>query len=105
MRSIMGLGLIIVGLLLGCTAKTGAPPPAAVGSPTGGGSALTYSGPTTKVMMGELGSASDSGLFIALEKGYFAEQGIEVERTRFNTAADMVAPLGTGQLDVGGGAP
>ena len=82
MRSTFALFVIIGGLVLGCTAPTGAPPPPppqAVSSPSPG-SALIYSGPSTKVVMGELGSASDSGIFIAVEKGYFKDQGIELER-------------------------
>ena len=57
------------------------------------------------VRLGLLSSASDSGLFIAMEKGYFREQGVEIESTPFDSAAQMVAPLAAGQLDVGGGAP
>ena len=57
------------------------------------------------VRLGLLSSASDSGLFIAIEKGYFRDQGIEIESTPFDSAAQMVAPLAAGQLDVGGGAP
>jgi NitT/TauT family transport system substrate-binding protein len=97
--------LILAILALACSGPpTGARPPSA---PAGSGSqpAAQPSGPPAKVNLGELGSASDAGIYIALEKGYFAEQGIELERTRFQTAADMVAPLGLGQLDVGGGAP
>jgi NitT/TauT family transport system substrate-binding protein len=50
-------------------------------------------------------SASDAGWLIALDKGYFQEQRIELETTSFNTAAEMTPPLGAGQLEVGGGAP
>jgi NitT/TauT family transport system substrate-binding protein len=57
------------------------------------------------VRLGLLSSASDAGLFIAIEKGYFRDQGVEIQPTPFDSAAQMVAPLGTGQLDVGGGAP
>lgn len=60
---------------------------------------------TTKVRLGVVSSTSDSGFFIAMDKGYFQEQGIDVETTSFGSAAQMVAPLGAGQLDVGGGAP
>lgn len=57
------------------------------------------------VRLGMLSSASDSGLFIAIDKGYFKEQGVEISTTPFDSAAQMIGPLGTGQLDVGGGAP
>jgi NitT/TauT family transport system substrate-binding protein len=39
-----------------------------------------------------------------MEKGYFAELGLKVELVTFTNAATMIAPLGGGQLDVGGGA-
>jgi NitT/TauT family transport system substrate-binding protein len=42
-------------------------------------------------------------LYIAVEKGYFQEQGLDVEIERFVSGAKMIAPLSTGQLDVGTG--
>lgn len=41
---------------------------------------------------------------IAQEKGYFKDEGLEVEFVNFRTGADMIAPLGTGELDAGSGA-
>ncbi len=57
-----------------------------------------------KVRYGELLLFSDAGVYIGIQQGYFAEQGIEIELSTFNSAANMVAPLATNQLDVGGGA-
>jgi NitT/TauT family transport system substrate-binding protein len=57
------------------------------------------------VRMGALGSSSDALLFIAENKGYFKAQGLDVESVKFDSAAQMIAPLGSGQLDVGAGAP
>ncbi len=48
--------------------------------------------------------ATDVGFFLADKNGYFEEEGIEVKFTSFPSAANMIAPLGAGQLDVGGGA-
>lgn len=59
----------------------------------------------TKLQIGQVGGISDAAIFIAADKGFFREQGIELAVTRFNSAAQMVAPLGTNQLDIGGGAP
>lgn len=77
----------------------------------GGGQAL-YPGPAagagtvlTRLHVGLVISVSDAGFFIANDKGYFRDQGIQIEIERFDSAARMVAFLGTGQLDVGGGAP
>jgi NitT/TauT family transport system substrate-binding protein len=56
-----------------------------------------------KLRLGTTNSQSDAPFFIGIEKGYFREQGLDVETIAFDTAAKMIAPLGAGQLDVGGG--
>lgn len=58
-----------------------------------------------RVSVAELGVSSDAVIYIAIEKGYFAEQRLEVDRQHFNTAGDIVTALSTGRLDVGSGAP
>lgn len=58
------------------------------------------------VRIGFLGSSpSDAPMILADKLGYFAEEGIEPDFYTFDSAAKMVAPLGAGHLDVGGGAP
>jgi len=57
------------------------------------------------VRFGQVGSVSDAAIFIADAKGYFKEQGITLESVPFTSAAQMVAPLGTNDLQAGGGAP
>jgi NitT/TauT family transport system substrate-binding protein len=57
----------------------------------------------TPVNVGITDSSSDVGFFIADKKGYFKAEGIATTMTPFASAAKMIAPLGTGQLDVGGG--
>lgn len=47
---------------------------------------------------------STAGYFVALEKGYFKEYGLEIEGTPFkSSSAPMNALLAKGELDVGGG--
>jgi len=60
--------------------------------------------PLTTLKLGVVASVSDAGFFVPIEKGYFAEQGIAIEFVPFRSAADMIAPLGVGQIDIGGGA-
>jgi NitT/TauT family transport system substrate-binding protein len=55
------------------------------------------------VTVGIYAATSDAPLFIADKKGYFRDEGIAVKLTSFQSAAMMVPPLGTGQLDVGAG--
>lgn len=115
------LGLVVLLLLVdACAAQPPAATPAAkptetvAASPPKGATpvpAATAARPEansaqlTKVRLGILSSISDSGNFIAQDLGYFKEQGLDVEFTKFTAAAQMIAPLGAGQLDVGGGAP
>jgi NitT/TauT family transport system substrate-binding protein len=56
-----------------------------------------------EVKIGVARTLSDAGYYIADAKGFFREEGVEVSITGFNSAAQMIAPLGTGDLDVGGG--
>ena len=58
-----------------------------------------------KITVGTTNSNSDAPFFIAEAKGYFREAGLDVELLPFDSAAKMVAPLGTGQLDIAAGAP
>ncbi len=61
--------------------------------------------PPVRVRVGNTGGVSSAGLLIALEKGYFLEEGLQVEFSNFRSAADTIAPLSAGQLEVAGGAP
>jgi NitT/TauT family transport system substrate-binding protein len=56
-----------------------------------------------QVKIGISRTISDSGYYIADALGFFREEGLEVSIMGFNSAAQMIAPLGTGDLDVGGG--
>jgi NitT/TauT family transport system substrate-binding protein len=56
------------------------------------------------VRVGIIGASSDAPFFIADAKGYFGEEGLTLELISFDSGAKMVAPLGTGDLDAGGGA-
>lgn len=40
---------------------------------------------------------------VAKEKGYFEKRGLDVELQSFSSGTQMIAPLATGDLDVGGG--
>jgi ABC-type nitrate/sulfonate/bicarbonate transport system substrate-binding protein len=57
------------------------------------------------IRMGYLGVASDAGIFIALDKGYFKSQGLDLDLERFGVGADQMALLGSGRLDIASGAP
>src|SRR5262249_16700383 len=48
-------------------------------------------------------STSDAPIYIADRKGYFQAEGLDVKVTNFRSAADMVPPLGAGQIQAGAG--
>ncbi|MCL5959218.1 MAG: ABC transporter substrate-binding protein [Chloroflexi bacterium] len=48
------------------------------------------------------GSASDGAIFIAIEKGYFQQEGLNVEPVNFSSASEMLPALSTGQVEVAG---
>jgi NitT/TauT family transport system substrate-binding protein len=69
-------------------------PPSAAASPQ----------PPLQLKVGTQRLSSDVVLYTAQERGYFAEQGIEVEFTDITTGGEAIPPLATGQLDVSVGA-
>ncbi|HLH25740.1 MAG TPA: ABC transporter substrate-binding protein [Chloroflexota bacterium] len=81
------------------------------GLPAQGSAAATSAAPrgaalpqAAHVRLGVVGIVAGAGYYLAIEKGYFAEQGLDVEAIPFATTADETAPLAAGQLDVGAGA-
>jgi NitT/TauT family transport system substrate-binding protein len=101
------LGLIAIA----CSAPPAAPsgaPDAARGSPAGpapAGAEAAPPAPRTTVRLGLLMTLADAGVFIALDRGYFAEEGLEIEATRIDGAAQAIPHLATGQLDAAGITP
>jgi NitT/TauT family transport system substrate-binding protein len=55
------------------------------------------------VKVGEQRAISNAAVYIAMEKGFFREQGIRVELENFASAGKMVQPLAGGELDVASG--
>ncbi len=81
---------MVLGLALGV---------AAVGGP----GAAAQGAELAVVKVGTLGLISDAGLFVAMEKGYFQEEGIRADVERFGSGAKMVPALVAGELEVAGG--
>jgi len=66
--------------------------------------ALASSGHAQEINVGITSASSDSPFFIADKRGYFKAEGLAVNFVRFDSAAKMMAPLGTGELLVASGA-
>jgi NitT/TauT family transport system substrate-binding protein len=79
-----------------------------VGIPLLVAAAMLFSGPLaadTLVRVGVIGAISDAPFFIGDKMGYFRDEGITVDIINFKESSQMTAPLGTGEIQVGAGAP
>src|SRR5689334_5315931 len=121
------VGLVV--LLAGCGPAAGGPAPgakpqaagagstagAAAGGPTAGASAggaatgaapaAAPSGPLNPpaaVKFADLPATSNAGVYIALDRGYFREEGLDVTLENFSSCEAAIPPLATNQLDVAG---
>ncbi|MDP2662260.1 MAG: ABC transporter substrate-binding protein [Dehalococcoidia bacterium] len=107
--------LLIVALFLASCAPAASPAstpapasptakPAAVAPTAAPAVAPTAAKPApAPVKIGVTGTASDAGVYIAKERGYFADQGLNADVILFQSLADTIAAMSTGDLDVGGG--
>lgn len=64
-------------------------------------SPVASGGPLRTVRAGFVPVTNWGPLFIAIEKGYFREQGIETVATQFTNGTDIITQAAAGQLDVG----
>ena len=58
-----------------------------------------------KVRLGVPNAATDVGYFVAHARGYFKDEGLDVEIIPFDSAARMIAPMASGELQVAAGGP
>src|SRR5581483_8160835 len=79
-------------------------PPAAVGQPAASSAPAPPSGPLEVIKMADAKALPSAPLYIAIEKGYFREQGIEAQLEHVAGGADVVPFLATGDLDINLGA-
>ncbi len=78
------------------------PAPAAAGSPTAAAAVATPTFKPATVRFGSIKATSDAGVYVAIERGYFKAQGLELDLRPFGSGAEMLAPLTTGDLDMYG---
>ena len=57
-----------------------------------------------KVVVGTINSMSDAPFFLAIDNGYFKDEGIDAQLEVSPSLANQVAPLSIGELDVASGA-
>jgi NitT/TauT family transport system substrate-binding protein len=85
------------------TAASSPPAPAGAASAPTAAPASAAAGALQRVTVGVNNSLTDAPLFLADERGYFREVGLEIALEAFQGGAAMIAPLSAGQIDVGGG--
>ena len=56
------------------------------------------------VRIGVVNLSTDVAFYIAEKRGYFKQEGLKADFIYFDSGAKMIAPLGSGALDAGGGA-
>jgi ABC-type nitrate/sulfonate/bicarbonate transport system substrate-binding protein len=98
--------LAAVLVLLTSVVGPGTIPPAAEARAAGTVAAAPGPAPApqlTTVRFGSAESISNAGVLLGRARGYFRAQGIEVETLPFQSGPNVIAPLGTGELEVGGG--
>src|SRR4051794_9919224 len=115
--------LVVLGLaLVACTSGTPAAskpapapaapsnnaPPAAASNPAPAGQAPAAAAPTAlpglaKIKIATTPSISNGGRYIADERGYFREEGLELEDVASDTSAQMLPSLAAGQIEIGAG--
>jgi NitT/TauT family transport system substrate-binding protein len=84
-------------------AQPAAAAPTSAPAPTAAAQRVEPLSPPVKLMVGVLQSTVEGSIYLALERGYFREEGLDIELVPFRTSADMIAPLASGELDVGNG--
>src|SRR5580658_5639236 len=89
----MSIGRLLFALAVGALTLTAAP-----------GAVVTAQTPTTVRLGVGTDSITMTPFYLAEKMGYFKAEGLDVQFVPLPSAALMIAPLGAGQLDVGGGA-
>jgi len=59
--------------------------------------------PPVEIASGVLGISAEGGTYIAIEKGYFKQEGLDVTTTTIANILDVVPALSSGQMDVAQG--
>jgi NitT/TauT family transport system substrate-binding protein len=117
-----GPTILLLALVVACSAPAAAPPakpaagaaaagatqPAAPSSPAAQpvpAAAAQPLSPPVKMRVGAIGLSGEIGMFLAQERGYFQDEGLDVEFVPFRSAAEALPALASGELDFSGGAP
>ncbi|HLH22295.1 MAG TPA: ABC transporter substrate-binding protein [Chloroflexota bacterium] len=115
--------LLVLALAAGCASPSAAPA-AKPGGAGAAGSAAQPAGasgpaapqpaaatavpplsPPVKLSLGTIGLSGEIGMYLAQERGYFQDEGLDVEFVPFRSAAEALPALASGELALSAGAP
>ncbi len=96
----------LVVLLVACQSSS-APPAQPTTAPTATAAPRAHAplSPPVVVRAATTPSISNGGRYIAMERGYFQEEGVEIEDVTFDTSAKSLPALASGQVDLVAGGP
>ena len=107
---LLTLSATMASLLAACSAapappaaSTSAPPTAAAAAPkptTAAPASTASSGAGQPVTVGATAIIASAGLFVAMERGYFSQQGLDVQTTIVTNSNDTLPLIATGKMDV-----
>jgi len=60
--------------------------------------------PRVLLKVGAIGAVSDAGIFVAQDKGYFKDEGLDVELVSFKAAPQILPAIATGEVQASGSA-
>jgi NitT/TauT family transport system substrate-binding protein len=83
-------------------APTTSAPAAGPAASTAPAAARAPLSPPVAVKYADLPATSNAGVYLALDRGYFREEGLDVTLETFDTCDRAIPPLATNQLDVAG---
>lgn len=96
----LGMIIVLMGLIAACVAPVAPAAPAPVVEQT---PAADETAGLTKVRVGHVPVTIYAPLFVATAKGYFAEEGIEIELLPVEGGSENVVQVSAGNFDVAGG--
>src|SRR3954470_19926852 len=116
------ISLLLVAFLAACASGSSAPSPAA-GKPSASGAAPAVTAaaaspaaapavpaapaapltPPVTVRFGDLPATSNAAFYVAVDRGYFREEGLDVVFETFDSFERSIPALATNQLDAAGG--
>src|SRR5438552_10773600 len=93
---LLGLSAVSASLLAACSSAPAAP----AAQPTSAGPTTPATSTGEPVIVGATAIIASSGLFVGIERGYFRQQGLDIQTTIVANSNDTLPLVATGKMDV-----